>query len=168
MTDPPTASQSDALELARKLAATYEAELATVNSDVEGLMARKGQLQRLVTDLRREIEPSRDIWSGTAVTAEDLLMANGYRNGTPRTSKAIERVLGDLGRPVRAQEVYDELERRQWLPNAQHPRNAVRTTLWNLAQAGKIDSLGDKPANRRWATKTSDPLNAPGEKETVG
>jgi hypothetical protein len=66
-------------------------------------------------------------------------------------------VLTLSAKPMTAREVYDALDRRGWVPlDAKSPRNAVRASLWTLAKNGKIEKLGDTPANRCWATKTAE------------
>jgi hypothetical protein len=148
------------------LADTFEAEVEGLKQEWDSLNARIGRQQRLVNDLRREAEAMGGrLFVPPAATPPDVPTYND--NGKPGTSDAIIAVLEAKGAPVSGTEVFDELERRGWLPtDAKSPRNAVRASLWTLGKNGKIDSLGDSPASRRWAAKTSSPqVDGPGGDE---
>ena len=103
-----------------------------------------------------------------APTTPEVPTYNG--NGKPGTSEAIIAVLDAKSAPMSGTEVFDALQARGWLPaDAKSPRNAVRASLWTLGKIGKIDSLGDSPASRRWAAKTSAPnARIAGGTEEVG
>jgi hypothetical protein len=139
------------------LADTFEAEVEGLKKESDLLNSRIGRQQRLVNDLRREAEAMGGrLFVPPAPTSPEIPTYNS--NGKPGTSEAIIAVLEAKGAPASGTEVFDELERRGWLPtDAKSPRNAVRASLWTLGRNGKIDSLGNSPASRRWAAKTSSP-----------
>lgn len=141
-----------------ELADTLEAELDGWRNERDSLNARIAKRERLVADLRGEAEfGKRRLFEADAVHTfmPPVSNGNGSQNGgdtaRPGTGDAIVTVLSELGVPATGSEVFKELERRKWLPNAAHPRNAIRTSLWNLADRGRILKLGDSAATRRWA-----------------
>jgi len=143
-----------------ELADTLEAELDGWRNERDSLDARITKRERLVADLRGEAEfGKRRLFESDAVQAvvPSVSDGNGGQNGggiqRPGTGEAIVTVLSELGAPATGSDIFKELERRNWLPDASHPRNAVRTSLWNLAARGRILKLGDSPATRRWALK---------------
>jgi hypothetical protein len=151
-----TTKSIDASDLA-ELADALEAELDGWRNERDSLDARITKRERLVADLRGEAEfGKRRLFEADP---EQTLNGNGSRNGngTPRpgTGDAIVTVLRELSVAASGSEVFKELERRNWLPDAAHPRNAVRTSLWNLAARGRILKLGDSSATRRWALANS-------------
>jgi hypothetical protein len=122
---------------------------------------RIGLKRRLSSDLRREAEDRRNGGSRLlqlpAPTVTERQLNVGFQaNGKPRTSEAVVKVLEARSQPATGRDVYDELERRGWLPaEAKSPRSAIKAALWSLAEKGRIERLGDKPATRRWAAKTA-------------
>lgn len=135
--------------------AMWEDELASWQVEKYTLDRRIATRERLLRTLREEGElgdPGLFPKSPSDVPAA----APGSRR--PGTSQAIIAVLQDAGRPMTAGEVFVDLDERGWLPlDAKIPRNAVRASLWTLAKNGKISRLGETPASRRWAAKTSTP-----------
>jgi hypothetical protein len=156
---------ADSTELAATLAEKYEADLGLVRRTKAHMDAREARLERLIADLRGEaeegyahlFEPPPPVERIYIDSTEATVAANGSgpSQRSPGTGDAIVAVLDDADKPLRAAQVYERLRERDWLPSARYPRNAVRTALWNLAKAGRIESLGDAPASRRWAAKTS-------------
>jgi hypothetical protein len=144
----------------------WEKELEGWRADKLNLERRIATRERLLRTLREEADLlGARLFSHSAAP-------EGSRDGMsrPGTSKAIIAVLEDAERALSASEVYDELQRRGWLPlDAKHPRNAVRAGLWTLAKNEKIARLGETPALRRWAAKTSTlPVHAPQEEGATG
>jgi hypothetical protein len=152
-----TESTRPSAEQLLALADTFEAEIEGLKREWDSLRARIGRQQRLANDLRREAEAvGGRLFVPPAATPPRVPTYNG--DGKPGTSEAITAVLEARGAPMTGTEVFDELERRGWLPtDAKSPRNAVRASLWTLGKNNKIDSLGDSPASRLWASKTSSP-----------
>jgi hypothetical protein len=153
------------------LAEAFETEIVDLKKEADLLTARINRQQRLANDLRREAEAvggGKPFVSTPHAQPDFIVYSNG--NGKPGTSEAIIAILEAKAAPISGTEVYDELERRGWLPtDAKSPRNAVRASLWTLGKNGRIDSLGDTPASRRWAAKTSDPnAGKAGGAEDVG
>jgi hypothetical protein len=150
----------DASDLA-EVADVLEAELDGWRNERDSLDARITKRERVVADLRGEAElGSRHLFEvDHAQPYVPLTNGNGSPNGggtqRPGTGDAIVAVLRELGVPATGGEVFHELKLRDWLPVAAHPRNAVRTSLWNLAERGRILKLGDGPATRRWALENS-------------
>jgi hypothetical protein len=129
---------------------------------------RIGLKRRLSADLRREADGRRNGGSGllqlpapTRAERQPDLVLDG--SSKPGTSEAIVMVLEARPQPATNAEVYDELERRGWLPTeAKNPRSAIKAALWSLAEKERIERLGNKPATRRWAAKTaSQPPHTP-------
>jgi hypothetical protein len=150
------------------LADKFDAEADDLTAERDSLSERIALKRRLAGDLRREAGGAANTLFPTR--AEIVVRSASNGNGRPGTGEAIVAVLEAKATPVSGTEVFDELERRGWLPlDAKSPRNAVRASLWTLGKNGKIESLGDTPASRRWAAKTSNPTasQASGE-EDVG
>ena len=130
--------------------------------ELDGWKAEKDNLERRIATRERLLRTLHE---------EAELDGAGRSNGhsRPGTSKAIIVVLEAAGRPLTAREVYDELQRRHWLPlDAKDPRHAVKAGLWTLGKNHKITKIGDTPAERRWAAKTSSPTRPPQDGEAVG
>jgi hypothetical protein len=155
-----TTNSIDASDLA-ELADVLETELDGWRSERDSLDARITKRERLVADLRGEAAfGNRRLFETDAAQTftPAATNGNGSQNGSavrPGTGDAIVTVLSELGVAASGSEVFAELERRDWLPNAAHPRNAVRTSLWNLADKGRIQKLGESPASRRWGLENS-------------
>ena len=140
---------------------SLEAELDRWRAERDAYDARISARERLIAALRSEAE-LRDtrLFDPPLAVEQRTHPANG--NGTVKgngkhsmkTHDAITTVLETANRPMSADEVYVELERRGWLPlDAAKPRNALRTALWGLAEKGKIEKLGER-SERRWAAKS--------------
>lgn len=165
-----TTTSRTSVEQLHALADRFEAEAEELGQERTTLGERMALKQRLAQDLRREAEATAGrLFQVPAPTRPDIAVGrNG--SGKPGTSEAIIAVLEAKSAPASGTEVFEELERRGWLPlDAKSPRNAVRASLWTLGKNGKILSLGDTPASRRWAAKTSDPnAQSAGGTEDVG
>jgi hypothetical protein len=139
---------------------SLESELDRWRVERDGLDARISARERLIAALRSEAElrETRLFDPPPSAGAEAHISGNGHVkvNGSAsiRTTDAVIVVLEAAKRPLTADEVWAELERRGWAPlNAARPRNALRTTLWNLAKKDKIEKLGETRSERRWGAK---------------
>lgn len=149
-----TLDETTIVEQLSDLADKFDTEADDLLAERDSLSERIALKRRLAGDLRREAGVAA---STLFPTRPDIIVRQATNgNGKPGTSEAIIAVLEAKATPVSGTEVFQELERRGWLPlDAKSPRNAVRASLWTLGKNGKIDSLGDTPASRRWAAKTS-------------
>jgi hypothetical protein len=139
-----TTQADQLLDLANK----FDKEADELEADQEAITERLDLKRRLADDLRQEANAA----VGRLFPARPVTR----KSDKPGTSDAIIAVLTSSVTPMTGTEVFQELERRGWLPlDANSPRNAVRASLWTLGRNGKIHSLGDTPASRRWAAKTS-------------
>jgi hypothetical protein len=153
---------------------TLEDERDDWQAERDALDARISARDRLIAALRAEAELRESSRLFDASPARRRRAAhdassngNGERKRVGATADGILVVLGVADGPMTSGEIYDELDRRGWAPlRANNPQNAVRQSLWNLAKQGKVVKLGDTPTSRRWASKTSQTQEAPGEAGT--
>jgi hypothetical protein len=153
---------------------TLEGERDRWQAERDALDARISARDRLIAALRSEAELREstrlfDAPAGRPSRAAHDASSNGSgeRKRVGGTADGILTVLDLANRPMTSGEIYEQLDRRGWAPlRADNPQNAVRQSLWNLAKQGKVVKLGDTPTSRRWATKTSQTQEAPGEAGT--
>jgi len=137
---------------------SLESELDRWRAERGALDARIAARERLIAALRSEAElrDTRLFDPPPAVEqSAKVLSSNGNGKGPMGTNDAIMAVLEAAKKPLTADEVWVELERRGWAPlDAAKPRNALRTALWSLAAKDKIEKLGASRSVRRWSAKS--------------
>lgn len=143
-----------------------EAELDSWKGERDAINARITARERLIAALRSEAElrerrlfdppaPQSNASPGTNGNGGAPVRVGGARARVGGTADGILAVLDMAkGRPMTASDIYAELLSRGWAPlHANHPENAVRQSLWNLAKQGKVTKLGSS-ASRQWALKS--------------
>src|SRR5947209_798035 len=160
MDEPRTGKRADMdlscdLLLDTNLPPSWGAILLAMSPSSDMLRAALPVLRKELAEMEQQIDRHRNLIAlieaeQAAAIAIPSTSSNGASDEKPQgTGAAVMQILSQSGKRMRARDILKEMERRDWVSDAQDPYAAVVSALHYLAKGGRVEKTGSR-TTRSW------------------